>query len=256
MPAVTRTCQLTGLQLVPSEGQQVTRFANPAFGPMNPLPLAADSISKAGRYDVVGRHTIYAADSRRAGLTETLAYLSPSVGLRTTRASEVFDDQDSTDDRTTLLEKILSEQPKEFVLDWRPSRREYTLQLPVTGWFVDIEHDVTLASLNKHLGRDFAARGIRRLTRGHLTGDDRALTTAIAGWVWGQTLDDGSMPHGIFYRSKHGTNWNCYAVWLREVDVGRSPGCEPTKPVSEVKIPDPRSDPDLLAVQETLGIVL
>jgi hypothetical protein len=63
------------------------------------------------------------------------------------------------------------------------------------------------------------------LTLSHLTSDDRVLTTAIATQLRNAvTLDDGSLPLGIRFVSKHGvpvgatgTSW---AYWMRDVDEG------------------------------------
>src|SRR5699024_7506193 len=63
------------------------------------------------------------------------------------------------------------------------------------------------------------------LTLAHLTGEDRALTTAIATALRDEvTLDDGTLPLGIRFLSKHGHpaqgTGTCWAYWMRYVDRG------------------------------------
>jgi len=65
--------------------------------------------------------------------------------------------------------------------------------------------------------------GIGELHVPHLTADGadaRAATTYIAAHVRNLVLDDGSLPHGIVYPSKCGTDLKNYAVWLRRGDDG------------------------------------
>jgi hypothetical protein len=47
--------------------------------------------------------------------------------------------------------------------------------------------------------------------------------------MWNQTLDDGSLPHGVCYGSKHGDDLKCWAIWLRAMDDGKPESSEPTR---------------------------
>jgi len=63
------------------------------------------------------------------------------------------------------------------------------------------------------------------LTTSHLTSDDRVLTSAIAEKLRNDiTLDDGSLPLGVRYVSKHGRpaagTGTCWAYWMRYADAG------------------------------------
>lgn len=65
------------------------------------------------------------------------------------------------------------------------------------------------------------------LTLSHLTGDDRFLTTSIATVLREDvSLDDGTLPLGIEFISKHGKphdgTGTCWAYWMRDVDNGLS----------------------------------
>lgn len=231
----SRTCKLTGLRLIPSKGQGVWRIAKFSLGALNPpqRPVAG-SPESWGRFDVPGHRTVYAAEPRTASYAEILAYLSPAVGVRQTRLSEMFDDTDA-DDPQTVLDAIRSDwgrmfsiEPEKIVFGWREARRQYPVTLPALGWFVDIEHHDSITALNRQMSKLLSTAAIPRLTRAHLTGDGQQSTTQIAEWVWKQELADGTRPHGIVYSSKHGSGWRCWAIWLRRVDDGLDSASEPT----------------------------
>ncbi|MFZ2175111.1 MAG: RES domain-containing protein, partial [Rhodococcus sp. (in: high G+C Gram-positive bacteria)] len=79
--------------------------------------------------------------------------------------------------------------------------------------------------------------GVEKLTLGVLTGTlDKKITTSIAEWVRSVFLDDGSLPHGIMYRSKWGADWETWAFWLRRVDDDLPPSSEPFTLLQEESI--------------------
>ncbi len=141
-PGLSRQCEKTGLRLVPTRGHQVVRIARPSYGPMNPL-LRGTGLSGAGswaRWDVPAGRTIYAADSEYIAYCELLAYVARAVGLRNTRLSQVFVEEEGASDPRTLLDAIASEWEQLFSIDplkivqgWRDGRRRYTLSPPDTG---------------------------------------------------------------------------------------------------------------------------
>lgn len=73
----------------------------------------------------------------------------------------------------------------------------------------------------------------------------------IATWVREQILDDGSLPLGIRFRSKHGSGY-CWAYWLRRRDDGLED--EPMSADSGQEIDIDR--PALVAVSARMGIKL
>jgi hypothetical protein len=89
---------------------------------------------------------------------------------------------------------------------------------------------------------------------GDLRGENRHLTTAVAAWIHSRVLDDGSLPHGIVYGSKHGTDYKCWAIWLRNVDDDRDASTEPTKAGAGKEIELPRHNPPLAAVAKHFGL--
>lgn len=121
--------------------------------------------------------------------------------------------------------------PGSVAAAWRDERLVYMLTLPTNGWFIDLEHARSLRAISDGIGapRLSALGRTGHLTVADLRGNNRLLTTAIAEWVWNQTLEDGKRPHGIVYGSKHDSDWRCWAVWLRQVDDGKKVAMEPTR---------------------------
>jgi hypothetical protein len=68
-----------------------------------------------------------------------------------------------------------------------------------------------------------------QLTLGDVCGEDRDLTTALAQLIRDSTLDDDTLPLGIFFASK--TRYGrCWAWWNRRADDGLDPGSnDPTQ---------------------------
>lgn len=58
---------------------------------------------------------------------------------------------------------------------------------------------------------------------------DKGITTTIASWIHSRVFDDGTLPHGIVYRSKWVAECLSWAIWLRKVDDGSSIDSESTK---------------------------
>lgn len=103
---------------------------------------------------------------------------------------------------------------------FRDGRALYTLSLP-QGWWVDVTTTETIAALGDLLEDHLD----EPLTMSHVSGEDRLLTTKIADVLRNDvTLDDGSLPRGIRFVSKHGSPSSgsgvCWAYWLREHDSG------------------------------------
>ncbi|WP_157697084.1 hypothetical protein [Brachybacterium avium] len=134
---------------------------------------------------------------------------------------------------------------------FREGRGLYTLSFP-TGWWIDITATETITALEDLLPHPWpTAEGPLEepLTLAHLTGDDRVLTTAIATALREEvTLDDGTLPLGIRFLSKHGHPAQgtgiCWAYWMRYVDRGLD---EPATIPHRTRIRE--DDADLVAVQ-------
>ena len=48
-----------------------------------------------------------------------------------------------------------------------------------------------------------------------LRGEDRYVTSHLAETMAGPRLQDQTRPIGLLYGSKLGSDWDCWAVWLR-----------------------------------------
>jgi len=227
-------CEATGLRLLPATGQEATRIAKISWGAMNPQMRPTEGDRTAwGRYDVPGHRTIYGGAPAAAAYAEALANQRLPLGV-IPKLSDLFDDTDAHDPRTVLdalnteWEEMFRMGTGKLVAGWRDARLEYTLTLPDEGWLIDIEAPESIEAIGQALGPKLSNLGVQHLTTGHLRGENRDITTAIAAWIHNQTLADGSLPHGINFGSKHGNDLFCYAVWLRRVDDGKNLVSEPT----------------------------
>ena len=130
------------------------------------------------------------------------------------------------------------------------------MTLPDDGWVVDIEASSSLAAINANIRSELGDLGVEHLTLGDLRGEQRPVTTAIVGWILFQVLDDGSLPHGIVYGSKHGTDYKCWAIWLRQVDDAKDATSEPTKASDGIEIRHPRHNRPLAKVAQHFGLMV
>jgi len=176
---------------------------------------------------------------------------------------EYFDEYEDgvpyLDDEPTLMAQVNKEFHQtgkmswgQIPADWRHGRELYNLRLPPDGWFIDIGSADTVSAIATAIPKRLASAGITTLTLGDLYGDNRVVTTLIAHWLRGRALFDGSLPHGIFYRSKFGLDFGCFAIWLRAVDDGKELTSEPTAQIGSREIL--RMDPDLKRAAALLGL--
>lgn len=192
------------------------------------------------RYDTVER-TLYASEDK---LTAYMELLAP---YRT----EITDSRRALQPVADILGMPLDKLWRDIVSEWdeagdmrarwlprafREGRALYTLSFPA-GWWIDITAVETLAAMRELFGDNWPTINgeiAEPLTLSHLTSDDRVLNTAIAAALREQIeLDDGALPLGIRFISKHGRpragTGLCWSYWMRELDSGLS---EPTKVTS------------------------
>lgn len=232
-------CPKTHLMCRQPPTQKIFRIAKRSYGPMNPaLRAAGVDVESWGRFDVAGHRTIYGASPTEATYGESLASLRPSPQLGTTRLGDLFDPDDELDSDMSLQDAITRDwdgdhrfPPGAIAAAWRNERLIYALTPPTNGWFIDLEHARSLRAVEESMGADTLSKlgHTGHLTIGDLRGNNRALTTAIAQWVWEQELESGAAPHGIVYGSKLDSGWRCWAIWLRRVDRGATVDVEPTR---------------------------
>lgn len=243
--APARLCTQTGLMLSRSAGPNIFRVAKTKHGPFNPPARATGTpAAKLSRWDTPGR-TIYGGSNEVGALIEVLSYVTADdQGLRT--VTDMFDDVHSGDE-LFLHEQIAKElrahggmADRTVSRGWREDRNIYEFKLPPGGWFVDVTASDSVGALDEQLREDLrTAYGIGELNVSHMTADGataRAVTTHIADFIRGLVLDDGSLPHGIVYPSKYGTDLTNYAIWLRRSDDGTGPVMHPLEFVDNYPI--------------------
>ncbi|MBF6330460.1 RES domain-containing protein [Nocardia transvalensis] len=258
-PGAPRTCSKTGFALVPSAGREVYRLSKPSYGPLNPLlrgVSSSESRDAWNRYDVAGQRTVYAASTEQGAYGELLAPLKPKLPAS---AAIYFDDVASDDDLESLIREEWQSAghraPREVDLMWLSEYRLYRLTLPARGWFIDIEAATSLSAITRYAPPSLIERGIREVSVAELRGSDRELTTAIATSVWPLTLDDTSLAHGIMYGSRHGSDWNCWAVWLRRTKRDRAARGLITTADRGIEVLQPALNPALDAILTTYGLI-
>jgi hypothetical protein len=246
------------LELVDSPAQGNFRIARSSFGPLAPVLREAEadgSLDTVGwsRFDTVG-HTLYSTDDRLTSFMELLApYRTEINGARRALQKDAEAMGIPLDEYWALVvadwEDVGTMRARWLPKVWREGRAIYRLNYP-PGWWVDITSTTTLTALSAQLDSELANLGvIGGLTLAHVTDDDRAVTTLIAGHLRvAVTLFDGTQPLGVRFMSKHGHpaggTGTCWAYWMRATDAGVD---EPIDVIGEDPIDD--NDEDLTAVQ-------
>ncbi|WP_130176588.1 hypothetical protein [Cryobacterium sp. SO1] len=226
-----RICTKTGFALTAGAAGAAKSFriARESRGPFAPPPRApGDDVKGWSRYDTLGR-TIYSSADKLTAYMELLAPYRTEVAGKRRALQPVadfmgvplydlwYDIVAEWDGQGTMKASWL---PRVF----REGRELSTLSFPA-GWWIDITATETIAAL-QDLFEDLwpTSDGIVNgpLTLAHLTGEDRVLTTAIAEMLREHVeLDDGTLPLGIEFISKHGRpaygSGQCWAHWMREV---------------------------------------
>lgn len=245
-PDTRRICQDTGLALVAGPVSSF-RIARESYGPLAPRPReSGDDARSWSRYDTIGR-TIYSCADRVTAYMELLAPYRAAINAERRALQPMADAVGmGLDDYWTA---VVSEWDAagNMKATWLPrtfraGRAMYTIQYP-DGWWIDATATETIAALHDlFAGAWPTVRGDSEepLTMADLTGDDRVLTTAIAQLVRDNIqLDDGSLPLGVQFLSKHGRpaegSGLCWAYWMRQVDNGLD---EPTTVVATEPILD------------------
>lgn len=247
-----RRCAKTGFALLPAASREVYRLAKPSYGPLNPLQRGISSDESRtdwNRYDVEGQQTVYAASTEQGAYGELLAPLKPKLPRR---ASHYFDDVASDDELESLIKEEWQSSgyrpPRELNMLWLSEYKLYHLRLPTHGWFIDIEAASSLSAIARYAPIALVERGLREVTVAELRGGERWLTTAISTRIWQITLDDDSLAHGIAYGSRHGSEWDCWAIWLRRTGLAHTANGLVTSADSGAEVLPPPINPALQAI--------
>jgi len=241
------TSSTSGLRLIPCRGEVGFRVAKRAY-PVVSAPVRTEDELRDdwGRYDTLGS-TLYVAETARAAYAEVLSPFKQANGAISALQVDAEAIGMTIEE---FLEEIASEWGERNFMGlgavpakWRELRAIHQILLPQTGWWVDVEHPDSIAAINEGLAGFLAGQGIPALDTSHLRGSNRSVTTTIAAFTQGRTLDDGTSPVGVHFGSRHGGAW-CKAIWLHE-DTELIPlGPEPVLV----------TDPDLAAAADNFRI--
>ena len=195
-------CARSGLELVDDPVPGSFRIARTSFGPLAAIPreLAADgSLDPVGwsRFDTVGR-TLYSTDDRLTSFMELLApYRTEINGARRALQKDADAMGVPLDEYWAMVvadwDQAATMRARWLPKVWRDGRAIYRLNSP-PGWWVDMTSTRTLAALSAHLDSELTELGVTGgLTVAHVTSDERAITTLLAGWLRNTvTLFDGT----------------------------------------------------------------
>lgn len=218
-----RICSVTGLALVPYPTKGTWRIFKNAYGPLKARPRTSETPSEWNRFDLPGRATLYSSTIRRGAYAEVLAPLRPRVSALAALAAKVFPDVDPgsnpiLDEWNALGHMIPGSIPKV----WHAERSMAQIAVTTPGWYVDIEDPASLQVLRVKLAGLLNAEAIDDMDVSVIRGHNRVVTCAVAEWICSLYLEDGSVPLGIRYKSRHGTDWECWATFpdTRVVSVG------------------------------------
>lgn len=214
-------CTKTGLWVLDDfrSGRRVATTNRGALDP--PARLSGDDPAGWSRYDTPGS-TVYISDNDEIAFAEVLSGYALKLGTKHPMQKDADFIGMTLEDYVKGVKDDWGNQVKMGCLPrhWRDRRSTYQLSLDNAGWWVDVEHPDSIAALGGGIGEKISDElGISQLTLGVLHGENRAATTMIATWIRDQVLDDGSLPLGIRFKSKHGGG-DCWAYWLRRRDDG------------------------------------
>lgn len=215
------------------------------------------------RFDVPGWATIYGAEQRQGAFLETLAYAKPDPDLDdvnhlfTEGVGPSIADEWRTSGFGHMAPGLVNAQ-------WRTTRAIAEIRVVPDLPLIDLCHSETLGLLRASVAH-WAPSGHKvhaspnLLDVSMLTGPDRALTCSMAWWLTSQVLQDGSLPAGVRYPSRHGIDLVASALW---VDMGLlAPGTNPADALAvrmKVKATEQftEHDPDLLSAAQLLGVTV
>lgn len=235
---------------------ELWRVHKAQYGPLNPPPRSGTPDQSWSRFDIPGWAVLYAASTRLGAYLESLAYAKPAPLPLT----ELFDDEAAP--VQTQWAEAGHMAVGQVGRQWRDVRevssfhRHGDLQAPV----VDLASAGTIAYLRdtvNHWAPPELQKDPLQVDLSLLTGSDRRLTTQVAWWLARTTLPTGVRPIGLRYPSRHGTDLDCYALW---VDLDRH---GPATPISDAVQTEYRmgysrtidyTDNDLQAAAELLGV--
>lgn len=254
--APSRICERSGLVLVEQPDVALWRVFKTADGPLNPPIRSGSPDERWGRFDVPGVATLYGATHSRGAYVETLAVLAPAE----VDYADLFDDVAPGQDPVAQDWSDMHHMPPgSAAAQWRRDRQMCEMLLLRSGQYIDVMAGDTISTLRRHF-EEWAPNQdprYRRIDASLLTGPDRMVTCAVAQWLIRQVLDDGSIPAGVRYVSRHGGELPCWAIW---VDLEGTTNPDDVKPLVERHItevnrtPIEATDADFRWAATSLGV--
>lgn len=216
-----QACPTTGLWLLPARRQTSFRIQDSNFDALSAPPRENGTDRLLwNRYDTVGT-TLYLAETAECAFAECLAPFKRAIGT----ADPLQKDADALGmSLEDFYEEVASQwQEKSFMNSgtlprkWRTERQLHIVELPFPGWWIDVEHPETMATIEAALPGALRDHGVAHVDTSLLRSNRREVTTAIADHLRDLVLFDGSYALGIRFGSRHGGYLN-WAVWLRNHD--------------------------------------
>lgn len=209
-----RICSETGLALVPYPKKGTYRVFKETYGPLKGRPRTSENPSDWNRFDLPGQATLYSSTIRCGCYAEVLAALRPRIEQLTKLAAATFDDVDPGDD--PIFEEWCERghmMPTSIARIWHTERALAQVNVTTDGWYIDVEDPVSLQVLRLQFAELLHDQGIEDMDVSVIRGHNRIVTCAVAEWAATLYLEDGSVPLGIRYNSRHGTDWECWATF-------------------------------------------
>jgi hypothetical protein len=207
-------CPRTGLILAKAPQVALWRVFAKRHGLLNPPPRTGEPELGWGRFDVSGIATLYGAMNSRGAFVEALSSFTPAQ----IDVHELFDDiAQGQDPIAKDWENSQHMPPGSVPAQWRVDRQLAEFVVEDTGWYADVLASNTIATLRRNAtgwAPSSLLSNIKKFDSSALLGPDRAITSALSHWLSQQVLDDGSKIQGITYLSKHGSDLNCWALWV------------------------------------------
>lgn len=210
-------CEATGYELVRFPRYGVWKLFDTTYGVLTSKPHADSPKEDWYRFDLESEGTIYGATQRQAAYAEVLASLRPRLQELNALALRELDEVEPDEEVVSIEAELATRgmEPGWLEAGWRSRHGMAQIAAPRANWFVDIDSVHTLSSLRLKASELLLRLGYTDLDGSHVRSENRNLTCELAEIVSWATLADGSTPSGIRFESRHGSNFECWAVWER-----------------------------------------
>lgn len=196
------------------------------YGALNPRQRrGVEPRDDWSRWDTPGR-TLYIAETLETAFRESLAWarMKPSHKTKLGKLAALWGitpDEVMTEIQADF-DRLGHMQPGHLPFSWRDTHLIHEITVPESAgrWWVDMEDQATLDVLSMGPARAVKSfTGREEIDRAAAYSNDRNVTTRLAEWLRGLSLDDGSEPAGVKFKSRV-ANGSCWAYWMRRADLG------------------------------------